>query len=101
MICDEHKTIFIHIPRNAGSSIKQAFNRAKDSSPNYKTIEEVNKEYGPSIQSYYKWTIVRNPWSRELSLYHYALEKKLINDVSFEEYLQLIKDQTTKNLKIK
>lgn len=98
MICDEHKTVFIHIPRNAGSSIKQALNHTDNTHSQHQTIEEVNKEHGPNIQSYYKWTIVRNPWSRELSLYHYALEKKLVNSVSFEEYLQLIKNQTTKNL---
>lgn len=98
MISDQHKTIFIHIPRNAGCSVCHALGKGHNHTSNFETIKEIRKKSPIAVLSYYKWTIVRNPWDRELSLYHYALEKNLVNSISFEEYLKLIKNKEVQDL---
>lgn len=68
--------VFVHIPKNAGSSIAEAL--------------EIDKSWHYTAQAYrqmlgrpaYKWrfsfAFVRNPWNRFLSLYRYArLEESL------------------------
>mgnify|MGYP003152809338 CR=1 FL=1 len=48
MIIDKHKTIFVHIPKNAGTSIK-AFFESKEFYNQHKTIEQIKDE---NIEAY-------------------------------------------------
>lgn len=93
MISHEHKCIFIHIPRTAGTFIEHAI-CGKDwwgVSSNTKhilasTAKEVYKDYW---NDYFKFSIVRDPWDRMVSLSRYANHfgvKITNNQLDFEDY---------------
>ena len=75
MIIDEHKTIFIHIPKNAGSSVKTYF-KYNSSSNKHRTIKQIKAENPKAYDSYRKFAIVRNPYDRMVSWYFY-LKKEM------------------------
>lgn len=66
----EQSVIFIHIPKNAGSSISEAFGFKHVNHSTYLQLEAVVGE--SDIRDFYTFTFVRNPYDRFISLYHYA-----------------------------
>jgi len=70
MIIDKEKLIFIHIPKNAGTSIKSFF-KSKEIHHKHKNIKQIKKENIEAYNSYKKFTIVRNPYDRMVSWYFY------------------------------
>ena len=96
LISHKHKWIFIHIPKNGGSSATRALNSYADveGASHYELMEgltpkndridlsffqhdtasmikEKLKEQGYDYDSYYKFGIARNPWSRIVSKWTY------------------------------
>lgn len=94
---DKHKFIFIHIPKNAGSTFVQNYTDGK----RIKRFEILNEELGYDrdpvygnhmtyqiiknlvdhnsvtldYDNYFKFCVVRNPWERMVSLYQHRMRK--------------------------
>jgi len=76
MISHKHKCIYIHIPRTAGTSIEFALcgdNWWKiDSSTKHLLASQAKEIYADYWDSYFKFSIVRDPCTRMLSALRYA-----------------------------
>ncbi|CAN5734472.1 hypothetical protein BH10BAC2_BH10BAC2_16430 [soil metagenome] len=68
-INDANKFIFVHIPKNAGTSVYRAL--GMEESVHY-TIHEYQQILGSSYSKYFTFCFVRNPFGRFVSLYNYA-----------------------------
>lgn len=86
MIINEHKLIFVHIPKTAGRSIARAFG----SDFLHRTIHAYKSH------NYHKFTVVRNPWDRLVSIYHYIGRRSYFanspircSGAEFSQWLQL------------
>jgi len=108
MISHQHKCIFIHIPKCAGSSIKEFLFR--DQKFDWKIADyehlygwcpkrKIHLQHATSEQlietnlispkiwkEYFKFTVVRNPWDRAYSDYMWLQKDRKIKG-SFKEYI--------------
>lgn len=108
MISHKHKSIFVHIPKVAGQSIESFFlqdenltweersklllrkNRAPKKGPprlahlTAKQYCEYNYISKNKFEDYYKFSFVRNPWSRVVSFYKYLGYNTLL---SFDDFV--------------
>lgn len=109
MISHKHKFIFIHIPKCAGSSIKDHFFKGVATNwrkPNYEVLygwcprRKIHLQHATAKQlleeglvseenwqEYFKFTIVRNPWDRAYSDYLWIMEDSKIKG-SFKQYIE-------------
>lgn len=99
-ICHKRKLIFVHIPKNAGTSIHSLFNtNPKDYLPDQKWTEYKNhfREYW---ENYTRFSIVREPISRFISIYKYCKMQNIINFSNIENFIDNIGEVKTpiKNL---
>ena len=83
------RLLFIHINKNAGLSIESALNLPLY---NHLTVNDYISILGlSSYSSRFVFTVVRNPWDRLVSLYHYRLKTNQNNilkfNPSFEEWV--------------
>lgn len=96
--CDEKEVIFLHVPKTGGTTIKRLFdipllhdsNPAVTPSPQHLTCARLRERLGnKKYDSYYKFAIVRNPWSRILSSYFWRQtlpkKRKILPFASFIE----------------
>ena len=93
MIIHSHETIFIHIPKNAGTSIETYFgNSSFRIQPNkHADIQEIKNKFKEVYDSYSKFTIIRNPYDKMVSWYFY-LKRNLGEDYNIIEFNKWIKD---------
>ncbi len=72
MISHKHKCIFIHIPRCGGTSIEISMCRKNwwniDHSTKHLIASTAKKIYEPYWNDYFKFSFVRNPWDRMVSM---------------------------------
>ena len=75
MICHKHKCIFIHIPRTAGTSIETSIrpdwiwrNFSEKKHILASTAKNIYRDYW---DDYFKFSFVRNPWDRMISMTKY------------------------------
>jgi len=107
-VIHQHKIIFLHVPKNAGTSILKAFGQQRGNHEKwYYYKEKYPKEWG----EYFKFAIIRNPWDRVVSNYEYAKMGKsywhsvdgnavygihkdydLLKDRTFQECVHLLKN---------
>lgn len=88
MIIHTHKAIHIHISKCAGQSVERAFGQAIGQ---HHLKPAIVKLIGQGKwDDYYKFTFVRNPWDRLVSLYHFRLKRMrhLIKGRSFDTWLR-------------
>ncbi|NBC02769.1 MAG: sulfotransferase family 2 domain-containing protein [Bacteroidetes bacterium] len=124
LISENHNFIFIHIYKNAGSSISRALMpfcsnhfrifahrvlrifhiQALNPIPYRKHIkaEELVEEMGRDLfDSYFSFAVVRNPWDWNVSLYKYLLADKnhFLHErtKSFKDFDEYIKDRCQKS----
>ena len=82
MISHKHKFIFIHINKTGGSSLEHALKKYCENFSNRKFKHQClfdKLENNPPLisqckhllEEYFKFTIVRNPWDKELSDYFF------------------------------
>jgi len=117
MISIDHKCIFIHIPRTGGTSIEEGIwparrgpeslwmgfidehhNKYQTGGLQHLLAKQIKEEVGSNVfNSYWKFSVVRNPWDRIISQYFYTQRKSRIQEFlgvekieSLEEYLELI-----------
>ncbi len=78
MISNPHRCLSIHIPKAAGNSINRAFGIGWE---NHKDLARYRRELPAEVfASYFKFTVVRNPWERLLSDYNYQIRKSRPED---------------------
>ena len=83
MIITEYKTIFIHIPKNAGTAVEKYFGIHNldtlypndERALNHDTIYEIKSKFPNKYKSYKKFAIVRNPYERMVSWYFHLKEE--------------------------
>jgi len=93
-INDKYKVIFIHIPKCAGTQIQ---NEIFTQNKHYKirlhsSINLIKEQFKNEYNTYFKFTIVRNPYDRFISAFFY-----LKNNGPFDKYKLHLKDKITNN----
>ena len=78
-ICHDKKLIFVHIPKNAGTSIHSYFNSSMENILSDQTWKEYSSFFNNEWEDYTKFTIVRDPYCRFRSFYKYLKIGKDIN----------------------
>ena len=91
--------IFIHINKNAGTSILNSFNKKKF----HLTVEELNELLGErTFNKCIKFAIVRNPYDRVISLYKHRIKTNQSNlnseNIGINEWVKSVFSENT-NLK--
>ncbi|GJD74690.1 sulfotransferase family 2 domain-containing protein [Methylobacterium goesingense] len=97
MINHDHKCIFIHIPRTAGSSIEQWISGQDwwnvNPSTKHLVASQAKSIYADYWDDYFKFSVVRDPVSRVLSCLKYAkyfgLSLDSDGNVDFSQYRTL------------
>ena len=75
-ICHERNLIFVHIPKNAGTSIIKAMATEVENIFMDATIEEYKEHYKDYWDKYKKFTVIRDPIDRFISAYKFARMKE-------------------------
>jgi hypothetical protein len=94
MISHDHKCIFIHIPRTAGSSIEHMIAGQdwwhEESSTKHLTASQAKRLYADYWHKYFKFSFVRHPVDRVISCLRFAdyfgLSVDDSGNINFEEY---------------
>lgn len=71
MINHRHKFIFVHINKCAGQSVRRALPRGTRGHNTIQHYLELVRQKRRDPLEYFKFTIVRNPWDKVVSFYHY------------------------------
>lgn len=88
---DRHRCIFIHIPKAAGTSVAMTLFGEGSRHLRYREYEQANPR---KFAEYFKFSFVRNPWSRLYSAYSF-LKKGGMNEMDrrwAEEHLACFND---------
>lgn len=120
MISHQHRCIFIHIPKTAGTSIEKKlghFETLEAGVQDHRTIRQIQPEPQPvwkewfatsdaqnvtarQFRSYYKFSFVRNPWARAFSWFRNVMDDpnhrakhQVPDDCSFGDFLKNHSDQ--------
>jgi hypothetical protein len=73
----KHKIIFIHVPKNAGTSLLSLEDFAfEDRDSSHRPASEMRRIFPALWVNYSKYSIVRNPWDRFVSNFEYAKMEK-------------------------
>jgi hypothetical protein len=111
--------IFYRIPKNASTSMithlgsfnlikkhEQRFHEIADKKiyrnwfdPTHAKPNEALKVFKNELRNYFSFCIVRNPWDRAISMYHFATKENLFSlynlkkDINFENFCHLLNER--------
>jgi hypothetical protein len=68
---DRNACIFIHIPKNAGTSIISLLNNGEETEQEHNSYWDFLRADKERFNRYFSFCVVRNPWDRLLSAYTY------------------------------
>jgi len=96
MISHKHQCIFIHIQRTGGTSIEHWFlnHTMWDENPSLKhlTAPQAKLIYKDYWNDYYKFSIIRNPYNRFVSMFkyrnHFCLKLDKNNELNIKNYIK-------------
>ncbi len=71
----DKKLIFIHIPKNAGTSIEYFLSGEKSGDPHRRDLALLKEIVSGRYQDYFKFTLVRNPYARLVSIFNHYTSK--------------------------
>jgi len=79
MVNHEYKFVYVHPPKNAGTTIELMFNHKRKIQPH-----DMADTYKKLYPDYYYWITIRNSWDRLVSMFYYntSMPKKM----SFKEF---------------
>lgn len=97
MINHALRCIFIHVPRTGGSTIEHWLAGRNwwlvDPATKHLTVSQARRIYAPWWDSYFKFSLVRHPLDRSLSMAHYArffqISKTPDGALEFSQYRRL------------
>lgn len=92
MIDHERKCIFLHIGRTGGTSIDHAFCGAPAEAKHWKPIDIIKLIGIEKWNEYFKFSFIRNPWDRMVSMYHYRRDVRNVipPDMSFKGFVRWV-----------
>ena len=107
-ISKEHRVIFLHVPKNAGSSVEEALSirasedalLSKKYSPRFVyamqhlPYDELRQALPPEVwEGYTKVCVVRNPWDRLVSDWRWRQKGNLpLGNLSFPDFVRFVRD---------
>lgn len=92
MINHKHKFIFIHASKTAGTSISVSLAGSSilenETREKHWNARQCQQNYADYWNEYYKFSVVRNPWDRVVSMYKYFTQfNKTIKQKNFSDWL--------------
>lgn len=96
-INDQHKLLFIHIPKNAGTSMYRILGPA-DSRFDWHSPAKTVRVHFHDWDSYCKFAIVRNPWDRMWSYYNFVKTRHEVGE--FNDWLVTYDDSADRGFHI-
>ena len=96
----KHKFIFIHIPKNAGTSIRNSFQiegydkKVVNKPYPHNSCSEIKTYCGDTVwETFYKFAVIRNPYERLVSYYHFHKSPQyrfpaLANKYTFSDWIR-------------
>lgn len=90
MIDHHHKFIFVHIPKCGGCSIAKILNTLPPIVDNtgHRTLKQIFLMH-PGCENYFKFTFVRNPWDRCVSLYNFWRQQSYDHPWTYHDKRQM------------
>ena len=82
-LCPDHNALFVHIPKTGGTSVNRVMTHAaaplnpdgdSDVDNLHHLTAAVLRARLPAFDSYFRFAVVRNPWDRLVSEYHYRTQ---------------------------
>lgn len=88
MINHQLKCIFVEIPKTASTSVRSIVGAPQK--PHLNIYQICQSLPADQFQAYFKFSFVRNPWDRVVSLYERNEGLQLKNKMTFEEFVDWI-----------
>ncbi len=90
LINDAHRWVFIHIPKNAGTSIRRALEGVRGcrrdlQESTHETAAQVLERL-PQAKGFRFWAVLRNPYSRAESMYRYLRGQGIWEEGDFRDF---------------